>query len=148
VAVPQSKRRPSLPRTTADVLLIFDGGALGNPGQGYGSYVYGGLVAALEPIQVTYPGVTTNNQAEYQTLIKGLRAVLEALGQAGRQPATTALDVRSDSKLVVEQVNGRWKVREAGLQPHVREAQTLLGRFGTWQLSWHARSVSVRILGH
>jgi probable phosphoglycerate mutase len=132
----------------ADVTLVFDGGALGNPGKGYGSFLFSGLVATERPVRVEYEGRTTNNQAEYLTLLHGLRLILRELERDVREPAQTSLNVFSDSKLVVEQVSGRWKIRNAELLPLVADARALLGKFGGWRLLWHPRTESVRMLGH
>jgi ribonuclease HI len=67
-------------------------------------------------------GMATNNQAEYQALIEGLKAM------AGWD--FDRLEVYMDSKLVVEQVNNRWKVKEPGLKELHREATALLKQFG------------------
>jgi ribonuclease H / adenosylcobalamin/alpha-ribazole phosphatase len=67
-------------------------------------------------------GVATNNQAEYLALIDGLKAV------ADWKP--DRLEVYLDSKLVVEQVNGRWKVKEPELKELHRQATELLKEFG------------------
>ena len=69
-----------------------------------------------------YVGEATNNQAEYQALIDGLKAVI------GWKP--DRLEVYLDSKLVVEQVNGRWKVKEPELKELHRQATELLRPFG------------------
>lgn len=128
--------------------MVFDGGSLGNPGQGYGSYVFKGIVNQLEPASIEFPGRTTNNEAEYMTLNRGLEAVLDALQVTGHDPSQLRIVVRSDSKLVVEQVSGNWKIKKAELRPHVQRALALLGRFQSWQMRWHSRTESVRILGH
>jgi ribonuclease HI len=132
----------------ADVTLIFDGGSLGNPGKGYGSFLVRGVVSTPQPVRLEYPGRTTNNEAEYLSLQHGLRRILIDLERDLRDPATTSVLVLSDSKLVVEQVSGRWKVRHEGLRPHHAEALKLLDRFGSWRLQWQPRVESVRLLGH
>jgi ribonuclease HI len=66
-------------------------------------------------------GIATNNEAEYEALIEGLKAVSEW--------KPDRLEIFLDSKLVVEQVNGRWKVREARLQPLQTRAKELLAGF-------------------
>lgn len=67
-------------------------------------------------------GKATNNQAEYQALIDGLKAVEDW--------KPDRLDVFLDSKLVVEQVNGRWKVKEPELKQLHAQATELLKQFG------------------
>ncbi|WP_061291852.1 bifunctional RNase H/acid phosphatase [Herbidospora cretacea] len=104
-----------------------DGGSRGNPGPaGYGAVVFapdGTVVAeAAESI-----GVTTNNVAEYRGLIAGLTA-LTGLGLDG-----IPVEVRMDSKLVIEQMAGRWKIKNEGLRPLATEAAALARRFRvTW----------------
>jgi probable phosphoglycerate mutase len=66
-------------------------------------------------------GRATNNEAEYEALIEGLKAVSEW--------KPDRLEVLLDSKLVVEQVNGRWKVKEARLQSLLLKAKELLAGF-------------------
>jgi len=67
-------------------------------------------------------GIATNNQAEYHALIDGLKAI------ADWKP--DQLEVYLDSKLVVEQVNGKWKVKEPELKELHRHATELLKAFG------------------
>ena len=138
---------PSLKPDLA-VTITFDGGSLGNPGAGYGSYAIAGL--DREPIftrlNFSESGqIVTNNQAEYRTLIKALEDVSNRVGTNAQR---TALTVQGDSKLVIEQVAGRWKVKNAELKSLVMRAQALVTQFGKVTLVWHPRSKSVDILGH
>lgn len=130
-----------------DIVLVFDGGSRGNPGQGYGSFVYKGRVVRW-PIRLSFPGIITNNQAEYMTLLGGVRAILHDLGQTGQQPGELTLEIRSDSRLVVEQVSGNWKIKNAELRVLHRQVLELTARFRRIAVQWHPRSESVRILGH
>ena len=102
---------------SASVVIYIDGGARGNPGPaGYGVRVEtldGTLKQELhEPI-----GIATNNVAEY----RGLLAALTYLVETGTKEAL----IRSDSQLLVRQMQGRYRVRNAGLQTLFREAKTL-----------------------
>lgn len=67
-------------------------------------------------------GVTTNNEAEYHALIEGLKAV------ADWKP--DRLELYLDSKLVVEQVSGRYKIKKPELQALCRKATELMSTFG------------------
>ena len=67
-------------------------------------------------------GTATNNEAEYQALIDGLKAV--------REWKPDRLEIYLDSKLVVEQIKGTYRVKKAELQPLYKEATQLLGAFG------------------
>ena len=71
-------------------------------------------------------GKATNNEAEYEALIEGLRAVSEW--------KPDRLEIFLDSKLVVEQVNGRWKVKEARLQSLLAKAKELLAGFPDYEI--------------
>lgn len=101
--------------------LHVDGASRGNPGEaGFGVQVTqpdGERVAEL----YGYLGRATNNVAEYQGLLHALRWALAH--QALR------VEVFSDSELLVRQMQGRYRVRNAGLLPLHREARTLLARF-------------------
>ena len=128
--------------------IVFDGGSLGNPGKGYGSYIRFGPDGTVRRQKLDYadrgPRVT-NNQAEYLTLIRALEALRDDLGSAASRATVT---IWGDSSLVVNQVNGTWKVKNAELQPLVEQAKSALKGFGSWSLTWHDRAKSVRLLGH
>ena len=129
--------------------LVFDGGSLGNPGRGYGSFqIIGprGEVLLHERLDFAERGdAVTNNQAEYLTLIHALDRFSRTIGERAR---ATAVEIRGDSQLVINQLNGRWKVRNEELRPLFEQARSLLARFGHADLRWHARSNSVDLLGH
>lgn len=107
--------------------LHVDGASRGNPGEsGFGIHVTtpdGREVAAL----FGYLGKATNNVAEYQALLHGLRFALAR--------GASSVEVFSDSELLVRQIEGRYRVKNAGLQPLHREAQSLLARFAKAKLA-------------
>lgn len=95
-------------------IVTADGGSRGNPGAAaYGAVVYENNEVVKE--LGASIGVASNNVAEYQGLIAGLRVVNEI------DPSATIL-VKMDSKLVVEQMSGRWKVKHPNMQKLVKEA--------------------------
>jgi ribonuclease HI len=128
--------------------LIFDGGSLGNPGRGYGSFriSINGIHMPIRELQ--FGDDVTNNQAEYRTLLEGLNEAAQTLIANGVNPADASIDILTDSKLVVEQVTGRWKVKNEGLMPLREQARALLNQFGESNLEWHPRKETVKILGH
>ena len=71
-----------------------------------------------------YLGIQTNNVAEYTGVIRAL-ALAEELG-------ARAVDLLLDSKLIVEQLHGRWRVKDAKLIPLHADARARLGRFARW----------------
>ncbi|MBI1758447.1 MAG: bifunctional RNase H/acid phosphatase [Actinobacteria bacterium] len=114
-----------------------DGGSRGNPGPaGYGTVVRDGDTGEVLAERAGFLGATTNKVAEYQGLLAGLRAAAEF---AGPDSAATAVSVRMDSKVVVEQMSGRWQVKEPGLAPLARQAATLVRSFGRVDFFWIPR---------
>ena len=108
---------------TRRLIVEADGGSRGNPGvAGYGALVRDGETREVLAERAAPLGKESNNVAEYTGLIEGLRAVVDHAPGA-------AVTVRMDSKLVVEQMAGRWKVKHAGLVPLVEEARALAPAF-------------------
>ena len=129
----------------ADYTVVFDGGSLGNPGKGYGSYEIAGPDGTVAARQVQFGNDMTNNQAEFRAVIAALEDLLERVGP---RAGSLSIAVRGDSQLVIRGLTGEWRVKHAGLQPLHRQAADLLRRFGKVDLAWHPRRESVRTLGH
>ncbi len=95
-------------------VVTADGGSRGNPGKAaYGAVIYENDKLVKEIGQ--FIGQASNNVAEYEGLIAGLKGVSEI------DPAATIL-VKMDSKLVVEQMSGRWKVKHPNMQKLAKQA--------------------------
>lgn len=136
----------------AHYLIIFDGGSKGNPGEGYGSFA---LVRCdtgeQRVVRLDFPGLVTNNEAEYMTLIEALRTLVEKITEHDKSPARLSayrIEVRGDSQLVVRQVNREWKARDERMRALRDEALEYLEQFGAWRLLHHDREQSVEVLGH
>ncbi|SHN42480.1 bifunctional RNase H/acid phosphatase [Cryptosporangium aurantiacum] len=115
------------------VVVEADGGSRGNPGPaGYGAVVLDPETGIVLAERAKALGVTTNNVAEYSGLIAGLEAA-QALG-------ARRVDVRMDSKLVIEQCSGRWQVKQPHLRPLVSRATALLGSFEATTMTWIPRA--------
>ncbi len=103
-----------------EVVVFCDGGARGNPGPAaIGAVVLDPSTSPPTRLAVVSEriGSTTNNVAEYEALIAGLEAALNFPSRVVR--------VRADSKLVIEQLEGRWRVRQDHLRPlHARARAT------------------------
>jgi ribonuclease HI len=128
--------------------IVFDGGSLGNPGRGYGSYAITGPggFAAKEMLSYDERGDrVTNNEAEYLTLIAALERLARDLGE---RAARARVSVRGDSQLVISQLRGAWKVRKEELKPLHYRASVLLDGFGRFELAWQPRAETVKVLGH
>lgn len=114
------------------VLVEADGGSRGNPGPaGYGVVVWSSDHGRILAETKRSIGHATNNAAEYRGLIAGLTEA-EKLN-------ATEVDVAMDSKLVVEQMSGRWKVRHPELAELHRQARLLAARFDRVSYRWIPR---------
>ncbi|GHI08147.1 hypothetical protein AQI88_06535 [Streptomyces cellostaticus] len=99
-----------------EFIVEADGGSRGNPGPaGYGSVVSDAATGETLAEAAEYIGIATNNVAEYRGLLAGLRTA-HALDPAAQ------VHVRMDSKLAVEQMSGRWKIKHPDLKPLAAEA--------------------------
>ncbi|MCX2179550.1 bifunctional RNase H/acid phosphatase [Streptomyces sp. SKN60] len=99
-----------------ELVVEADGGSRGNPGPaGYGAVVLDPATGETLAERAEFIGVATNNVAEYKGLVAGLRAALELFPDA-------TVHVRMDSKLVVEQMSGRWKIKHPDMKPLAAEA--------------------------
>ncbi len=137
-----------VPAGESAVILTFDGGSVGNPGLGYGSYAFTWPGQAPEVYRLRFSRQVTNNEAEYDTLIAALEALLRRLEAVGQDPAQIHLEVRGDSQLVINQLSGRWRVRDERMRERWRRAQALLQQFGRAVLRHQPRQWSVAVLGH
>lgn len=99
-----------------ELLVEADGGSRGNPGPaGYGAVVLDPVSGEALAEAAEFIGTATNNVAEYKGLLAGLRAARDL------DPEAT-VHVRMDSKLVVEQMSGRWKIKHPDMKPLAAEA--------------------------
>jgi ribonuclease HI len=117
---------------TTRVTVEADGGSRGNPGPaGYGAVVRDADTGEVLAERKAGLGLTTNNVAEYSGLVAGL--------EAARDLGATTVDVRMDSKLVVEQMSGRWRIRHAPLQTLAERARALVAGFDEVTFGWVPR---------
>ncbi len=108
------------------LILNVDGGSRGNPGP-----AGAGVVVAGEQGQRVFEagfflGRSTNNQAEYNALLKAL--------EAAALKGARSVEVYSDSELLVRQVNGEYRVRNSGIVPLFSEVRRKLDRFERWRI--------------
>ncbi|NIO11651.1 MAG: reverse transcriptase-like protein [Deltaproteobacteria bacterium] len=105
---------------------MVDGASRGNPGEaGCGAVIYDERGEVLKELYA-YLGSSTNNVAEYRGLLMGLEGVLELGGRH--------LQIRSDSELLVRQLNGVYRVKDEKLKLLFRKAQELLGRLDAYRI--------------
>lgn len=110
-----------------------DGGSRGNPGvAGSGTVLYDATHTTVLRRIADYVGTATNNVAEYHGLLNGLRAA--------RDMGATEVEVFMDSKLVVEQMSGRWKIKHPDMKTLALEAQNIARQFDSVVYTWVPRS--------
>jgi probable phosphoglycerate mutase len=120
------------------LIVAADGGSRGNPGPaGFGAVVLdAGTGEVLAELSESI-GRATNNVAEYRGLIAGLRAAAQLVPGAGAE-------VRMDSRLVVEQMSGRWKIKHPDLVPLAEQARAAAGLLGPVTYTWVPRARNSR----
>lgn len=117
--------------------LYFDGACIPNPGpMGIGAYIEGTDGKPLAEISEKLEGDGTNNIAEYTAVIRGMEKGLE-LG-------VKDLMIRGDSNLVVQQLLGKFRVREPRLRPLLQRVQELAGEYHTIDVQWIPREQNKR----
>ncbi|KQS66273.1 bifunctional RNase H/acid phosphatase [Modestobacter sp. Leaf380] len=116
------------------LLIEADGGSRGNPGPaGYGALVKDADTGALLAERAASVGRATNNVAEYGGLVAGLEAAL------GIDP-TASVEVRMDSKLVVEQMSGRWQIKHPDMKKLAVQARDIARQLGQVRYTWIPRA--------
>lgn len=112
------------------LLLNTDGGSRGNPGPAAYGFVIQDITPGAGMILEkcgNYLGETTNNVAEYEGLLAGVKWVVEHHPEA-------ELEIKMDSLLIVNQVKGLFKVKNPGLLPKYQEVRALLARLPKWSI--------------
>jgi len=132
----------------ADYTIIFDGGSLGNPGRGYGSYALVSRSGSATIERLNLGEDMTNNEAEYDTLIAALHDLIGHIEATGRKPSTYTVEVRGDSSLVLKQVEGSWKARDERMRARRDQVRQLLSRFKAARLTLQPRAATLKVLGH
>jgi ribonuclease HI len=106
--------------------LYADGGARGNPGPaGAGAVVFDATGKRVAEV-ADYLGIATNNIAEYEAVLRGLKALLATFSP--EQMKVASVEIRMDSKLVIEQLRGNYKVKHPNLVPRFLEVKNLIAR--------------------
>ena len=119
------------------LVIEADGGSRGNPGTaGSGAVVIDQTTGMVIREIARFIGIASNNVAEYVALIAGLEAALDIDSNAD-------IEVRMDSKLVIEQMSGRWKIKHPDMIQLGMQVQDLVrGKNVSWQ--WIPREQNFR----
>ncbi len=109
-----------------DFILYADGGSRGNPGPaGAGSVVFDSTGKRVVEV-ADFLGVATNNIAEYEAVIRGLKALLAEYSTEYFKSAKVL--IRLDSKLIIEQLKGAYRVKHPNLVSRYIELTNLIAR--------------------
>ncbi|MDD3067000.1 MAG: ribonuclease HI family protein [Candidatus Gracilibacteria bacterium] len=108
--------------------LFADGGSRGNPGPAAcGAVLYDSAGKVVAEVAEFLGENFTNNQAEYAGVLLGIRKALSL--------KATEIAIYLDSKLVVEQVSGRWKIKDLKIRKVVEKIHAELARLDKWEIS-------------
>ena len=119
---------------TRRLIVEADGGSRGNPGPaGYGALVRDAETGRVLAERAASVGRATNNVAEYGGLVAGLQAALDL-------DPTADVEVRMDSKLVVEQMSGRWQIKHPDMRQLALQAQKIARQLGQVRYTWVPRA--------
>jgi ribonuclease H / adenosylcobalamin/alpha-ribazole phosphatase len=119
---------------TRRFIVEADGGSRGNPGRaGYGALVRDAETGRVLAERAASVGRATNNVAEYGGLVAGLQAALDL-------DPTAEVEVRMDSKLVVEQMSGRWQIKHPDMKQLALQAQRIARQLGAVRYTWVPRA--------
>lgn len=120
----------------SQLVIHIDGGSRGNPGPAAAGIVIQDAEGLCLLEAGYFLGRMTNNQAEYSALVRALKAARAARAREVR--------ILSDSELMVNQLNGKYRVKNPGLAPLFAEAVRLLGEFDRWSISHVPRALNAR----
>ncbi len=139
----------SLDAANTDYTIVFDGGSRGNPGVGYGSYALRRNVdGKVRKKRLRFGELVTSNQAEYRALIASLEDLIGTIRKGGRSPDKFSVEIKGDSKLIINQIQGSWKTKSLDLMPLRDRVEELIARMGAVEITWQPREESEKLLGH
>jgi ribonuclease HI len=115
-----------LPHVAKRVIVNVDGGSRGNPGPAAIAAVVTDPSGAMLAERAETIGEATNNVAEYRALLLGI--------DLAKQLGADEIEFVGDSMLIVEQVRGRWKVKQEHLRPLHAEVRDALRGLGNWSI--------------
>ena len=130
--------------------LEADGGSRGNPGlAGAGSSIVdptSAIAGEKKELACQWEFIqrATNNVAEYHGVVNGLTLAKTVAENSGAKTAETTLDVFLDSKLIVEQMSGRWKIKHPDMKPLAQQVKELEKEFSKVTYTWVPRAQNKR----
>ena len=151
-------KETSQPKPVAEyaVTVRFDGGCLGNPGRKYGSYKIEDDFVVIAKESKFQLGHGTNNEAEFEALIRALQNLREISHRIGVNIATTSVLVVTDSMIVRNRLMGKntihkkaeYRERSEAMFDLANQCLELLGGFHSFNVEWQGRAKNVEAFGH
>ncbi|MHC4124570.1 MAG: ribonuclease HI family protein, partial [Planctomycetota bacterium] len=118
-------------KQTDKIVICTDGGSRGNPGPSAAGFVLTDVAGNQLSARGIYLGEGTNNTAEYTGVLKAL--------EAAKELGTKAVEIFSDSELVVRQINGEYKVKSDNIRPLFKQVIDVLEEFKSWKITYIPR---------
>jgi len=115
------------------ITIYIDGGSRGNPGHAALGVVFAEQTGKIVKKYSEYLGEKTNNEAEYQALIFGLKKIKAVFGK--EKAKNIQIEIKSDSELLVKQMNGEYKIKEPKIQKLFLQAWNLKVEFKNLKFS-------------
>ncbi len=112
------------------ITIYTDGAARGNPGESASGYIIYGKDGEILKKHEEYNGVKTNNYAEYNAILLALGWCTKNMGN----PEKLGVVLYSDSQLVVNQLNGVYKVKSSDMLEFNERIRTIIGNFGSFKI--------------
>lgn len=139
-----------------NAVIRFDGGCRGNPGQKYGSYEVRLNDVAVASESRFELGRGTNNEAEWESLLRGISAMRNYLLNAGIYKAGVDVSIFTDSMIVVHRLTKKnkvhkkpaWKSRSEVMFNYANDVKELLAPFRSFTVTWERRDANVAVFGH
>ena len=128
-----------------NIVLMFDGGAKPNPGEGYGSYSFkekGENWDIYRKIEEPYGDNITSPQAEYTAITRACKSVKKLVGTG------IDLEIYGDCELVIKQVTGEYRVKDTRLKEMNSELMSILNSFHSFKIEKIDRDDVVAKFGH
>jgi len=135
----------------SDYLVITDGGSRNNgseDSEAYGSFFIERKTGQTTLVNISFKNGTTNNEAEYLTVINALMDLYGYIKEDGYKPEECDVVVCTDSQLVIGQVTLGWKVNATNLKPLVAGVKNWASYFKSCEFKKLPRKDIVAILGH
>ncbi len=116
-----------MPGSSKKITIYTDGGSRGNPGPAACGFVIASDNGKQLIAKGLFLGKATNNIAEYTGILKAL--------QHAKEIRANEIQLFSDSELIVKQINGQYRVKNAGLKEYYEQIMNILSGFGSWQVT-------------